>query len=131
MFMLFLASYVEVCHRSDPRLSDCIKKNIEIIRPKFQNGIPELFVPNLKPLKISEIKLNTVNAFKAEFQNLSFDGMENLIVNDLELDFKKMIMRMVMTIPKLRCVGNYHIAGKLLVPLDGQGPMDSNYSKLI
>lgn len=102
---------------------------MEIVRPKFLTGIPELFVPNLNPLVISQIKLTNVNSFNSTFKNLRFYGMENFMIDELEFDVNNIKMRMVVTIPKLRCLGDYHIAGRLLIPINGQGHMDSNYSK--
>lgn len=40
VYVYLTASYVNVCYRDDPKVADCLKKEIERLIPKLQSGEP-------------------------------------------------------------------------------------------
>nr|CAH7720599.1 unnamed protein product [Callosobruchus chinensis] len=70
------ASYIQQCHRDDPKVGECVVKNVEAMRPKFSEGIPELGIPSLNPLVIPAASLNSGSNFKADFTNLKVYGAD-------------------------------------------------------
>lgn len=54
-FFFYLASYIHVCKRSDPKVEQCVINSVEDIRPTLKKGIPELDVPAIEPLLIPEV----------------------------------------------------------------------------
>lgn len=120
---------VEICSRSDPHLSDCLIRNIEKQRPKFNKGIPDLFVPPMNPLIIPEVSFNSGTSFNSTFKRMQLYGLENMKVEHLEVELKTPSVKTTVIIPFLRTISDYHIKGRLLVPLDGHGSSYINYSK--
>lgn len=43
-FSIVTAEYIIQCHRSDPKLLDCLKGSLHHLRPYLAQGIPEIEV---------------------------------------------------------------------------------------
>ncbi|KAF2902025.1 hypothetical protein ILUMI_04162 [Ignelater luminosus] len=56
---MFSASYINVCNRDDPQLSECIKCSIIALLPRLKVDIPELNVPSIEPLALPGSALDT------------------------------------------------------------------------
>lgn len=54
----FSADYIKVCNRNDSQIDACMKNAVETLRPKLVEGIEELSVPPLEPLKIEIVRLS-------------------------------------------------------------------------
>lgn len=54
----FSASFLKVCHRTDPKLNDCLKQSVENLKPFLKTGIPEFGIPSCEPLEIPEVILD-------------------------------------------------------------------------
>lgn len=81
------ANYIHVCHRSDPKLSRCVLQSIEQLRPKLQDGIPEIGVPSLEPLIIPEMILSGGNEqtnYRGVAQNVKVYGASNFEITKLK-----------------------------------------------
>lgn len=103
---------------------------MEILRPKFLNGIPELAIPSFNPLTIPEAQLNVGDSLNATFKRIQLWGVEHFILDELSIDIDKIEITVGITIPSMRVKSEYNIKGRLLVlELDGKGPSDGNYSK--
>ena len=50
-----LAEYLHVCHREDPKLTECMKESIETLRPYLARGIPELDIPSIDPIHLGDL----------------------------------------------------------------------------
>lgn len=128
----FSAPFIEVCKRNDPNLSACLIRNVEIIRPKFSKGIPELGIPPMTPLVIPEAALSSSATFSASFKNIQLYGLDKFLIDELSFDLSKPQLKLGITIPFLSIPSEYHLKGRLLVlELDGNGPANGNYSKYI
>lgn len=103
---------------------------MEILRPRFPKGIPELSIPNFSPLTIQEAKLDTGDSLKATFKKIQLYGVENFVIDELTFDPEKLDFIIKVTIPQMRVKSQYNLKGRILVlELDGNGPADGNYSK--
>lgn len=49
------APYINVCHKGDPALNQCMMKSVEQIRPYLTRGIPELDIPPIEPIIIGDL----------------------------------------------------------------------------
>ncbi|XP_060517808.1 uncharacterized protein LOC132696791 [Cylas formicarius] len=126
-----LPSYLKLCNRNDPNLSKCINENVEIIRPKLKQGIPELFIPSLDPLLISRATLDSGNAFKATFTNIELFYADKFHLHNFDMDLEKYKVDIKIGFPTLRIKSIYNINGRLLVlNLNGKGPADGNYTNV-
>lgn len=128
------AEFLKVCHKSDPRLSDCVNASIELLRPKLAQGIPELLVPPCEPLAIPQITIQQ-NAgairMESDYTNILISGLTNFTMRYIRIDTDTNKFRIKLWFPTLQMTANYHIHGKLLLmPLAGSGPCTGNFCKL-
>ncbi|XP_074030671.1 protein takeout-like [Leptinotarsa decemlineata] len=126
-----LPSFIEVCSKSDPKIVECLKRNIEKLRPMFLKGIPELQIPSMNPLQIPKASLANGNAITADFTNLQIYQLNDFTIDKLDVDLDHFKLDVTLTFPRLRIMADYHIKGKILVmDLDGSGPADGNYTNV-
>lgn len=130
---LFVASYLKICHKNDPKLNDCIRESIELLRPKLTEGVPELLIPPCDPLAIPEIRIEQNSGairMESEYSNIIVTGLSNFTLRTVRLDPETNKFRIKLWFPYLGMISDYHIHGKLLLmPLAGSGKSKGNFSK--
>ncbi|KAJ8953216.1 hypothetical protein NQ314_007381 [Rhamnusium bicolor] len=133
LIYIFLADYIHICKRNDVHVAKCIRESIEIIRPKLKNGITELGVPGLEPLRIDEIEIfrgDDSSNFKAVLKNVDVSGASEFKITKLKLDVDKNTYRIGVRFPGLDLTGDYDINARVLVaPIKGSGKFYANVSK--
>ena len=75
--ILSLASFLKICHQSDPYLSDCIKQSVNSLKPYLRKGIPALGIPKCEPLHLDEIEIDQSSGpiyIRAIYNNVSIFG---------------------------------------------------------
>lgn len=106
------------CRKTDPDLNECIRKSIEMLRPKLSEGIPELLVPPCEPLNIPKINIKQ-NAgairMESDYTDVSVSGLSNFTLRSVRIDTKNNKFRVNLWFPALKMTANYHIHGKLLL----------------
>ncbi|KAL1140558.1 hypothetical protein AAG570_000488, partial [Ranatra chinensis] len=129
-----LASFIKICHRSDPNLDDCVKKSVEAIRPYLNLGIPELGIPPCEPLRIPEIIMNQGRgavAIQSRYSNINIYGPTQFDLKSLKLDPESGQVKIKLWLPSLYMVSDYDIKGRILMlPIDGKGISRGNYSDI-
>nr|XP_023022119.1 uncharacterized protein LOC111510433 isoform X2 [Leptinotarsa decemlineata] len=124
-----LPSFLEICSRSDPKILECLHRNIDTLRPMFLEGVPELQIPSLNPLLIDTVTFGDDVGIKVEFTNLRIYQLNNFTIEKLDLDLDNFKLDLTLTFPRLRILADCHITGKFLgLELDGRGPADGNYT---
>ncbi|CAG9832096.1 unnamed protein product [Diabrotica balteata] len=127
----YSAKYINVCKAKETDISKCIMENIENIRPKLDDGIPELGIPSINPLKIPFAELNIGKEFKSSMKDIKMYGINTFIVKDLKVDLDNNYLEIKVNIPHIRAEGEYNVKGKLLIlTLDGSGPGQINITNL-
>lgn len=74
----FSAPYFPRCKRFDPKLSECLIKATETVKPYLVKGVPELGIPAIEPYVIPEITLEQGTQalnFKALLKNVVVKGL--------------------------------------------------------
>ncbi|CAH1963274.1 unnamed protein product [Acanthoscelides obtectus] len=127
-----LPSFIEICHRKDPQINKCLQRNVEILRPRLKNGIPEMQIPGFNPLVISQATLSGGVSFEAIFNNIRMYGADDFIMDRFEVTTDpKFRFDLDIHFDKLRILSDYKINGRLLVlQLNGAGPADGNYTNV-
>lgn len=85
--MYFTASYIKICHRSDPELDTCIKNSVGELRPLLIKGIPELNIPSCEPLRVPEVVIDQGNgavSLKSTYKNIEIYGPSKFIINQIK-----------------------------------------------
>ena len=93
--------------------------------------MPELRLPPLSPLVFPYAALNTGNAFKASFKDITIYGMENFELKHFNLDLENNQIELKLHFPVVRIKSIYNIKGDILIlRLDGHGNADGNFTNL-
>lgn len=89
--LIWPAVYVLPCSRNDPQINGCIKNSFNHLKSFLGNGLPELNVPSLEPLKIDQLAMeNDAGAvrIKALFSDIIVHGASNYTVKEVRSDVK-------------------------------------------
>lgn len=49
------ADFLQICHESDPQLSQCVTNSIHALKPLLKTGIPEYDIIGLEPLELGDL----------------------------------------------------------------------------
>ncbi|CAH1098585.1 unnamed protein product [Psylliodes chrysocephalus] len=117
-----LPSFIEVCHPKRVDVGECVKKNLEILRPKFRQGIPELQIPAFNPLKLSSADIKLGENFKTNLKNIKLWFSNSFSIEEFKVDLDHFRLEFTIKFPEVKAQGDYSINGKLLIlNLDGAG----------
>ena len=81
------ATFLRICHRSDPYLNDCIKRSVESLRPYLKTGIPALNIPPCEPLNVPEIELSQAAGpvtIRSAYSNIRVWGGTDFILKSVK-----------------------------------------------
>ncbi|BES97643.1 Haemolymph juvenile hormone Hypothetical protein protein (JHBP) [Nesidiocoris tenuis] len=120
-----IPSYIHVCKKNDPQIERCILKSVEALRPKLAQGIPELNVPSIEPLKLENLVLQHGGPMlKFQGSNFVVAGASKFEIQDFKADVKKLNFRVKIRFPKILITALYEVRGRFLsLNLQGNGPI--------
>ncbi|CAH0393348.1 unnamed protein product [Bemisia tabaci] len=129
-----LPPMLKVCHKSDPKVNECVKQSIEQLRPYLVQGIPELSIPPCEPLFIPEVVMNQGKgsvAVQSTYSNIKIYGPSQFVLKSVKVDFEKDRMRLKVWLPFLHMNSEYTIDGRILMlPITGKGFSEGNYTDI-
>ncbi|XP_004537146.1 protein takeout [Ceratitis capitata] len=131
LFAAKMPDYIKICHRSDPKIADCVKETVHSIRPHLADGITELNVPAMEPLYIGDLNIleGGANGISVKVKQLKVWGSSNFEIRKIRAsdDAKRFDFELIL--PYLHGEGNYNINGQLLgLMLRGNGPFTGNFT---
>ncbi|KAH8420923.1 hypothetical protein KR222_009836, partial [Zaprionus bogoriensis] len=119
------ADFVKVCYRDSPDLNTCARESFNTLKPRLMEGMPELFIPPMEPLRVPEIKMDQDSGaiyLHSTYKNVKITGISKHKLNDLRIDPSQLKFVFSMTFPKLYLESEYSIKGKIMMmPLLGDG----------
>ncbi|XP_068629036.1 protein takeout-like [Battus philenor] len=128
-----IPDYIQVCKRDQDTINECVRKSVEVLRPKLLEGIPEIDVPSLDPFYISEISPSSssnTKGFQATGKDIMVSGAGNYSIKSVELDLEKQTFRARIRFPKLHFEGKYKVDIQfLLLPIRGEGTLSADAIK--
>lgn len=131
---IFLASFIPLCKRNDPKLSKCVIQAVEKIRPYLKKGIPEMNLPPGDPLHFYNTTTNTGKGTSVSLEASSWDqiatGITDFEIQNIMFDFDNAKCFTTLVFPFVRLEGQYKFKGKvLLFTIDTTGNYQINSSK--
>ncbi|GAB6023682.1 hypothetical protein CHUAL_008444 [Chamberlinius hualienensis] len=125
------ADKVRDCYMKDKtRFNDCLINFWQEIKPILKNGIPELNIPKLDPMSISNIEFSeggSVVQGKAIFSNVMVVGIGDYVPKFVTVDTKSRVVKVALRVPVMYITGNYSIDGVVfLLPVKGNGAFSMN-----
>lgn len=86
-------------------------------------GDAKFNLPNLLPLKVPQININSKDSLSMQFTDCELHGLESSVVTGMHVDFKEQKTTLEVDIAHLNVLANYNISGRILIlPVVGQGP---------
>ncbi|KAK6633523.1 hypothetical protein RUM44_004130 [Polyplax serrata] len=110
--------YIKSCSRSDPDINSCVANSISHLRSRLINGIPELEIPAIDPLKIPRIQMENGSGrirVKAVFTNLTIYGSSNHTLTGVRANIDNYQLELSAKAPRLVATGRYEVLGNVLV----------------
>ncbi|CAG7716030.1 unnamed protein product [Allacma fusca] len=112
-------------HGDDVVLNKCLRQILIDLKPKFGTGIPELNLPPMDPLKISNVAFQHGSGpvkVIATFSNVDVRGLSSYNKSDFSVDTKRHVLDFDLGIAQMQITGNYQLAGNLFFfPIGGSG----------
>lgn len=139
--IVFFVSWTEaatdagrVCKRNNPDLDKCIVDVLNGFSSSVKKGFPDLKIPSLDPLFVSEIKVLQGNgpvSIDSTFTNQKFHGISNYKIERAKINLSTGRMEFDVSLPWLYVDGDYNIKGQVLIlPIRGNGDSWSNYTSV-
>ncbi|KYN02901.1 hypothetical protein ALC62_06300 [Cyphomyrmex costatus] len=120
---LIITSFINVCGRKNPNLNKCILDNIDNIKDKICEGIPELDVLPNNPLVIEKLIISDTPNSKISLQNVKVTGICDFVVKYLHSDLEKLHFDVELLFRRLQLNATYDFDIRLLVPIVNKGPV--------
>lgn len=115
--MSLTASYINVCSRRDPKLDQCIKKNIDNIKNKICDGIPELDIPSNNPFFLDKLVISDTTNTKISLKNSEVLGICDFEIKYLHMDIDKLHCDIDLLFRRFQLNATYDFNIRLLVPI--------------
>ncbi|XP_028040390.1 protein takeout-like isoform X1 [Bombyx mandarina] len=116
-----LPSFISPCSASDPNLNECIQKVIEVVAPKFADGIAELGIAPLDPVQLGTVEVNNP-ALKITFTDTVVTGLRGSKINSYKINLDKGKATIDFT-ANVTLKAHYVMDGQVLIlPIRGNGP---------
>jgi len=129
-----IPSYIHICKRSDPDVAKCIRESVDFLKPRLRDGIKELNVPGLEPLRIPDIDIARgadPNTFKAILKEIDVYGASDFQLTKLKVNIPNLTFRIEVVLPLLRLIGTYDINARVVVPIKGEGKFYANATSCV
>ncbi|CAH1098587.1 unnamed protein product [Psylliodes chrysocephalus] len=125
-----LPSYLQPCPKSEKEAGPCIIKNVKILQPKMEKGIPELLIPALNPLILSKANLET-DKIRAVFKDSKLYNLHMFELKKLTLDLGTLDVDIAINFPAIYTNAEYSLNGKILVlEINSKGRAEGNFTDL-
>ncbi|XP_067129406.1 uncharacterized protein [Centruroides vittatus] len=111
---------------SDPDFENYLHEVLNNFRYQMKEGIPEIHVPSLDPLKLYNIKINVnenTAKIKLDFHQIIISGLSQFQIHELKASLDKLYVNVHLQLPYLMVNGNYYLNGTVMriFPLRGNG----------
>lgn len=119
--------WVKDCPKKGPLpLDDCIVKRIRDALPFLLKGYPKYRIPQLEPLKVSSIAVDTGSkqvGLSLKMSNTEIWGIKHSDYYKSTIDIPNRSLEILWSNRRLEVLGNYVMDGKVLIlPIKGNGP---------
>ncbi|XP_068086535.1 protein takeout [Anabrus simplex] len=126
-----LPSYVKKCKLNDPSFNECALRVARETVPNILKGDRKYNIPNLNPLKVTEIKVAQGNDLTLTLKDIDIIGIPDVEIKEVKMDSKTLDTELHVFFPSFGIIGKYDINGKILVlPIKGDGNINLTQTDL-
>lgn len=123
------------CRQNDPKLNDCLKAAVPDALKKMKQGIPSLSVPQMEPLFVTGINIDSGAGpvvITQNYKNIKLYGLTDSVLTSYKADLKNYRLRTESHTPKMEFIGDYVMKGRILVlPIQGKGIANITMQSLV
>lgn len=116
-----IPSYINVCGRRDPQLDKCILDNVENLKGKICEGIPELDILPNDPLYLENLVISNSNSVKIYIPTAAVNGLCDFDINNFTMDFDKLNFNAQISFKRIYINTTFDFNIRILVPIVYQG----------
>ncbi|KAL1140368.1 hypothetical protein AAG570_000300 [Ranatra chinensis] len=113
---------------------DCVRRTFDHLRPYLSQGIPEIKLQSLEPMKINKMTMDNGHGavrVRAVFTNITVYGASNYTIIDVQGDVPNFKIDLYLWIPRIEVTGNYEVSGNvLLFPVRSRGDFWAMFSNV-
>ncbi|CAG9832094.1 unnamed protein product [Diabrotica balteata] len=123
-----LPEFLQPCQKSLIEVGPCILKNVELVRPRLANGIPELLIPPTNPFTFPEATLKT-SGFEIKFTDIKIFKLDTIEVKEFQFNTETLKIKISVVFPVIIGQSIYKVKGRVLVlDVDSSGDFYGNFS---
>lgn len=116
-----IPSYINVCGRKNPNLDQCILNNIDNIKHKICEGIPELDIPPNDPLVLETLAISDTTDNKLYMRDTKVKGLCDFTIHSFHFDINKLHFDAKLSFGLLQMNSTYDFDVRILVPIVQKG----------
>ncbi|XP_012219407.1 protein takeout [Linepithema humile] len=116
-----IPSYIHVCGRKDPNLDKCILDNIDNLKGKICEGIPELDIPSNDPLYLDKLIISESNSVKLYVKNTEVSGLCDFTIKNFTMNLDTLRYATKISFNRIYMNTTYDFNIRILVPIAYQG----------
>lgn len=121
-------------NEGDPDFEDYLMEIFNNFRNQMKDGIPEIKVPPLDPLKLYNININVnekTAKVKLDFHQIIISKLSKFEIRNLKANLDTLFVNIDLYLPRLDVTGTYNLDGKIIniFPLYGNGKYEINVSE--
>ncbi|KAL6428586.1 hypothetical protein ACFW04_007900 [Cataglyphis niger] len=116
-----IPSYINVCGRRDPNLDQCIINNVNNLKSKICEGIPELNIPPSDPIVIDELVISNTTNTKIFLRDTKMKGLCDFDIKFFHFDLNTLHFDVNLSFGLMQMNSTYDFDVHILVPLAHKG----------
>ncbi|XP_018395309.1 PREDICTED: uncharacterized protein LOC108773859 [Cyphomyrmex costatus] len=116
-----IPSYIHVCGRRDPNLEQCIINNVENLKGKICDGIPELGIPSGNPYTFDKLLITDGPNTKIYIRDAKVMGACDFDIKFLHADIDRLHFDVEIVFKRIEINTTYDFNIRLLVPIAYKG----------
>ncbi|XP_032681479.1 juvenile hormone-binding protein-like [Odontomachus brunneus] len=118
-----IPSYIHVCGRRNPNIDECILKNVENLKSKICEGIPELSVKPIEPMHIKRIEVFNADNSKLFLNDMYITGLCNYDIKFFHMNFEKLHFDVDLEFKRINISTIYDLNANIIVNIAMKGPI--------
>ncbi|KAL6255417.1 hypothetical protein P5V15_013752 [Pogonomyrmex californicus] len=118
-----IPSYIHVCGRRNPKLDECILENVENLKDKICEGIPELDIKPNNPFVLGKLDISDTPNSKISLRDTQVTGLCDFVVKYFHTDLENLHFDINLLFKRIQMNATYDFDIRLLVPIASKNPV--------
>ncbi|KAF2881399.1 hypothetical protein ILUMI_24773, partial [Ignelater luminosus] len=118
-------SYFPKCYIDDPEFNSCLLKGFQTLKPYVSNGIEEIGLPSLNPLRVSKLVVSQngpLASYQFLLENSTIAGLDNYYIHEFRFNPNTMTFYGRIAYDTLILASNMDALGEVIsIPIEGKG----------